>query len=88
MRKFNENDRNGIAANVSYVAADETVRLRGGDPTVWDSRGRTKAVELDSDLCNRRFVCARQDHHDLLQSGTDQRRNAILKDEESCLHRE
>jgi lipopolysaccharide export system protein LptA len=50
--KFNENDRNGVAANVSYVAADETVRLRGGDPTVWDSRGRTKAVELDSDLKN------------------------------------
>jgi lipopolysaccharide export system protein LptA len=50
--KFNENDRNGVAANVSYVAADETVRLRGGDPTVWDSRGRTKATELDSDLRN------------------------------------
>ena len=50
--KFNENDRNGVAANVTYTAADETVRLRGGDPTVWDSRGRTKAVELDSDLAN------------------------------------
>jgi LPS export ABC transporter protein LptC/lipopolysaccharide transport protein LptA len=50
--KFNENDRNGVAANVSYTAADETVRLRGGDPTVWDSRGRTKAVELDADLAN------------------------------------
>ena len=50
--KFNENDRNGVAANVSYAAADETVRLRGGDPTVWDSRGRTKAIELDSDLAN------------------------------------
>jgi lipopolysaccharide export system protein LptA len=50
--KFNENDRNGVAANVSYTAADEMVRLRGGDPTVWDSRGRTKAVELDSDLAN------------------------------------
>ncbi|HEX6716740.1 MAG TPA: LPS export ABC transporter periplasmic protein LptC [Pyrinomonadaceae bacterium] len=50
--KFNENDRNGVAANVSYVAADQTVRLRGGDPTVWDSRGRTKAVELDADLAN------------------------------------
>lgn len=50
--KFNENDRNGVAANVSYVTADETVRLRGGDPTVWDSRGRTKAIELDSDLAN------------------------------------
>ena len=50
--KFNENDRNGTAANVSYVAADQTVRLRGGDPTVWDSRGRTKATELDADLAN------------------------------------
>jgi LPS export ABC transporter protein LptC/lipopolysaccharide transport protein LptA len=50
--KFNENDRNGVAANVSYVAAEEMVRLRGGDPTVWDSRGRTKATELDSDLRN------------------------------------
>jgi LPS export ABC transporter protein LptC len=50
--KFNENDRNGVAANVTYTAADETVRLRGGDPTVWDSRGRTKATELDSDLAN------------------------------------
>ena len=50
--KFNENDRNGLAANASYVAADQTVRLRGGDPTVWDSRGRTKATELDADLAN------------------------------------
>ena len=50
--KFNENDRNGLAANASYVAADQTVRLRGGDPTVWDSRGRTKAIELDADLAN------------------------------------
>src|SRR5690349_22885348 len=51
--KFSENDRNGVGANVSYTAADETLRLRGGDPTVWDSRGRTKAVELDSDLANQ-----------------------------------
>ncbi len=50
--KFNENDRNGVATSVSYVAADETVYLRGGEPTVWDSRGRTKAIELDSDLRN------------------------------------
>jgi lipopolysaccharide export system protein LptA len=50
--KFNELDRNGIAMTVSYTAADDTVRLRGGEPTVWDSRGRTKAVELDSDLTN------------------------------------
>ena len=50
--KFNENDRNGVAATVTYTAADQTVRLRGGDPTVWDSRGRTKGTELDSDLAN------------------------------------
>jgi len=50
--KFNENDRNGIASTVSYTAADQTVRLRGGEPTIWDSRGRTKGVELDSDLAN------------------------------------
>ncbi|HZE68409.1 MAG TPA: LPS export ABC transporter periplasmic protein LptC [Pyrinomonadaceae bacterium] len=50
--KFNQGDRNGIAGTVSYTASDETVRLRGGEPTIWDSRGRTKAVELDSDLRN------------------------------------
>jgi lipopolysaccharide export system protein LptA len=50
--KFNEKDRNGLAANISYVTAEQTVRLRGGDPTVWDSRGRTKATELDADLAN------------------------------------
>lgn len=51
--KFNENDRNGIAANASYVAAEQTLRLRGGEPTIWDSRGRTKGTELDSDLVNK-----------------------------------
>ena len=50
--KFNENDRNGIAENVSYTSGDQTVRLRGGDPTVWDARARTKGLELDSDLVN------------------------------------
>jgi lipopolysaccharide export system protein LptA len=51
--KFNENDRNGAASNISYTAEDNTVRLRGGEPTVWDSRARTKAIELDSDLSNQ-----------------------------------
>jgi lipopolysaccharide export system protein LptA len=46
--KFNELDRNGIANTVSYNATDSTVRLRGGEPTVWDSRARTKAIEIDS----------------------------------------
>ncbi len=51
--KFNENDRSGVATNISYTAADNTVRLRGGEPTVWDSRARTKGIELDSDLSNK-----------------------------------
>nr|MDQ2938150.1 hypothetical protein [Acidobacteriota bacterium] len=48
--KFNENDRNGVASSIAYTAADNTVRFRGGEPTVWDSRARTKGIELDSDL--------------------------------------
>jgi lipopolysaccharide export system protein LptA len=46
--KFNQLDQNGVAASGSYTASDETVRLRGGEPTVWDSRARTKANEIDS----------------------------------------
>src|SRR5712691_4619682 len=46
--KFNQKDKNGVAASGTYTASDETVRLRGGEPTVWDSRARTKAVEIDS----------------------------------------
>lgn len=55
--KFNELDRNGTANAVAYTAADETVRLRGGDPTVWDSRARTKAVEIDSNNATHVSVC-------------------------------
>ena len=51
--KFNEQDRNGTAGNMSFTAADRMVRLRGGDPTVWDSRARTTATEIDSDTANR-----------------------------------
>lgn len=50
--KFNEKDRNGRSANASYTAGDETVRMRGGEPVVWDSRARTKATEIDSDTRN------------------------------------
>jgi lipopolysaccharide export system protein LptA len=50
--KFNEQDRNGRADNASYTAADEIIRLRGGEPVVWDSRARTKAVEIDTDTRN------------------------------------
>jgi LPS export ABC transporter protein LptC/lipopolysaccharide transport protein LptA len=50
--KFNEQDRNGRAGSMTYIASDETIRLRGDEPTVWDSRARTKAVEIDSDTRN------------------------------------
>jgi LPS export ABC transporter protein LptC/lipopolysaccharide transport protein LptA len=55
--KFNELDRNGTASSISYTAADETVRLRGSDPTVWDSRARTKATEIDSNNGTHVSVC-------------------------------
>jgi LPS export ABC transporter protein LptC len=55
--KFNENDRNGTANTVSYSASEEIVRLRGGDPTVWDSRARTKAVEIDSNRATHTSSC-------------------------------
>ncbi|MDX6614593.1 MAG: hypothetical protein QOD75_3779 [Blastocatellia bacterium] len=51
--KFNEQDRNGIAGTISFTDADKIVRLRGGEPTVWDSHARTTAVEIDSDTANR-----------------------------------
>jgi lipopolysaccharide export system protein LptA len=47
--KFNELDRNGQSASMTYTAADEVVRMRGGEPTVWDARARLKANEIDSD---------------------------------------
>ncbi|HJR09461.1 MAG TPA: LPS export ABC transporter periplasmic protein LptC [Pyrinomonadaceae bacterium] len=47
--QFNDADRNGQAGEATYTAADETVRLRGGAPVVWDSRARLKATEIDSD---------------------------------------
>src|SRR5256714_6901585 len=55
--KFNELDRNGVATAIAYTAADETVRLRGGEPTVWDSRARTKAVEIDSNNATHVSAC-------------------------------
>jgi LPS export ABC transporter protein LptC len=55
--KFNELDRNGLASAFSYTAADETVRLRGGEPTVWDSRARTKAAEIDANNATHVSYC-------------------------------
>lgn len=45
--KFSENDQNGTADSATYSTAGETISLRGGEPTVWDSRARVKANEID-----------------------------------------
>lgn len=47
--KFTELDRNGIADRINFTAADSVVRLRGGEPTVWDNQARAKASEIDWD---------------------------------------
>ncbi len=48
--KFVELDRNASANQIIYGSSDEIVRLRGGEPTVWDSRARAKAGEIDWDI--------------------------------------
>lgn len=52
--KFSELDRNGIAEQIVFTATDGAVRLRGGEPTVWDSRARAKANEIDWDTKNQK----------------------------------
>jgi LPS export ABC transporter protein LptC len=51
--KFAELDRSAISETISYTTADETVRLRGGEPTVWDSKARAKAPEIDWNTRNQ-----------------------------------
>lgn len=52
--KFTEADRNAIAGRMSFTRSDEVVRLRGGEPTVWDSSARAKAGEIDWDTRNNK----------------------------------
>ncbi len=52
--KFVELDRNGLAKQMTFTQADEFIRLRGGEPAVWDSRGRARAGEIDLDTRNNR----------------------------------
>jgi len=47
--KFTELDRNGTAGQITFTASDEMVRLRGGEPMVWDSIARARATEIDWD---------------------------------------
>lgn len=52
--KFTELDRSAIANAITFTAGDEVVKLRGGEPTVWDSQGRAKAAEIDWDTKNKK----------------------------------
>lgn len=52
--RFSELDRTAIASTMTYTQADATVRLRGGEPTSWDSASRVRAQEVDWDTRNRR----------------------------------
>jgi lipopolysaccharide export system protein LptA len=52
--RFNELDRAATAETISFTNSDQTVRLRGSEPTVWDSRARAKAREIDWDTKNQR----------------------------------
>jgi lipopolysaccharide export system protein LptA len=47
--KFNELDRSAVANDMSFTQSDQTLRLRGGEPTFWDSNSRAKATEIDWD---------------------------------------
>src|ERR1043165_322906 len=51
--KYTEQDRNGQSASMSYTTGDGVVRMRGGEPVVWDSRARLKATEIDADTVNK-----------------------------------
>ena len=52
--RFSELERVGTANQITFTVSDETVRLRGGEPTVSDSRSRAKAGEIDWDTKNEK----------------------------------
>lgn len=52
--KFSELDRNAVASEFLFTAGDGIVRLRGGEPTTWDSAARAKAREIDWDTRNQK----------------------------------
>jgi len=45
--RFTELENNAVAAEMTFTQTDETLRLRGGDPTGWNSKYRAKAREID-----------------------------------------
>lgn len=47
--KFTELDRSAVADDLTFTPSDGYVRLRRGEPTVWDSSARARADEIDWD---------------------------------------
>lgn len=45
--RFSQADRHASAQTIAYTASDSFVRLRGKEPTVWDSKARAKADEIE-----------------------------------------
>ena len=52
--RFNELDRYALANEITFAQKDEIVRLKGGEPTGWDSKYRARAREIDWDTKQRR----------------------------------
>lgn len=55
--RYSEGDRYGIANQIVFTESDGMIRLRGGEPTIWDSKARARAGEIDWDTRqNRSFL--------------------------------
>jgi len=52
--KFSELDRNAVASSMTFTQADQIVRLRGGEPTFWDSSYRARSPEIDWNIRDQR----------------------------------
>ncbi len=51
---FTELDRNASSDRMIFTSTDQTLRMRGGEPKVWDSRARAKAPEIDWNTQNQK----------------------------------
>lgn len=45
--RYREGERNAVGDRAIYTAADHLIRLRGGEPAIWDNTSRTIAEEID-----------------------------------------
>jgi len=47
---FTEGDRQAKSEVATYDAATHIISLRGGEPVIWDARGRTRAEQVDINM--------------------------------------